>query len=126
MTDESFPKAERVRKSDEFTRILEEGRRVRGRLMTAFWRHGPNDETRPNRVGMAAGKRLGRAVLRNRLKRRMREAYRRHKRVLPCRGVSIILVASRRMIDASYAEVRDDLVGILHEMASTLGSSSER
>ena len=126
VTDETFPKSERVRKSDDYTRILEEGRRVRGRLMSAFWLQGPNGETRPNRVGLAAGKRLGGAVLRNRLKRWMREAYRRHKRELPCRGVSIVLLASRSMVDASYPEVRDDLVKILREMAASLESPSGR
>jgi ribonuclease P protein component len=124
VNDETFPKTERVRKSDEFSRILEEGRRVRGELLSAFWLPGPAGASRPNRVGMAAGKRLGNAVLRNRLKRWMREAYRRHKRELPCRGVSIVFLASRRMPEASYAQVRDELVSMLRDMASSVELSS--
>jgi ribonuclease P protein component len=123
---ESFPKEERVRKSDEFTRILEEGRRVRGRILTAYWRVDAEESTEPNRVGVAAGKRLGNAVVRNRLKRLVREAYRRNKRELPCRGVSIVFLASRGTIGKSFEEVRDDLVTILHTIAARVASSSPR
>ncbi len=124
MRPESFPKEERVRKSEEFTRILDGGRRESGRILTAIWLPGAAAASDANRVGMAAGKRLGNAVLRNRLKRLMREAYRRNKRELPCRGVSIVFLASRRTIGKSYAEVRDDLVRLLRAIASSLESPS--
>jgi RNase P protein component len=32
-----FPKEERVRRTEEFTDILQRGRRIRGSLLSAFW-----------------------------------------------------------------------------------------
>ena len=125
MRREALPKAERVREDADFTRILQEGRRLRGRYASVFWLPGRSDETEPNRAGVAAGKRLGKAAVRNRLKRRLREAYRKNKRILPCRGVSLILVASKRMIGRSADEVFADVVGLLERLADALRQSSE-
>jgi ribonuclease P protein component len=124
MSREDRPKDERVRKGSEFTRILGEGRRLSGRFVTAFWLPGEPGVTSPNRIGVAAGKRLGNAVLRNLLKRRLREAYRRNKQVLPCRGISVILVANRRMSGRSSEEVAADVTALLEELASCSASHS--
>lgn len=115
---EGFPREERVRRSAEFTRIFREGNQVRGRLLTARWVHD-DAAGETNRVGVAAGKRLGNAVVRNRLKRRMREAYRRNKRELTCRGIAIVFVASSRMVGSSTAEIFEDMTRVLREVSGS-------
>jgi ribonuclease P protein component len=112
---EGFPREERVRRSAEFTRIFRDGVPVSGRLMTARWLADPSPG--PPRVGAAAGKRLGNAVVRNRLKRLIREAYRRNKRELTCRGIAIVFVASSRMIGCSARDVSEEMVRMLREIS---------
>ncbi|NNE44286.1 MAG: ribonuclease P protein component [Gemmatimonadetes bacterium] len=119
MKPEGFPKEERVRRSEDFTRILQGGARIRGRYLSAFWLPDAEDGRGVNRVGVAAGKRLGNAVVRSRLKRRLREAYRRNKRKLPCRGITIIFVASPRMIGRSALEVETDLKQVLETISTS-------
>ena len=54
-----------------------------------------------NRVGITVSKKLGGAVVRNRVRRRLREVYRLHEdRFLP--GYDIVVVARSRAIDASF------------------------
>ena len=57
-----------------------------------------------NRVGVTVSKKLGKAVVRNRVRRRLREVYRLHEsRFLP--GWDIVVVARGRAIEASFPEL---------------------
>ena len=57
-----------------------------------------------NRVGVTVSKKLGKAVVRNRVRRRLREVYRLHEsRFLP--GWDIVVVARSRTVDASFSEL---------------------
>lgn len=57
-----------------------------------------------NRVGITAGKKLGHAVVRNRIRRRLREIYRTHEdRFLP--GWDIVVVARSRCINADFGKL---------------------
>ena len=59
------------------------------------------NRTSTNRVGITVSKKLGGAVVRNRVRRRLREVYRLHEdRFLP--GYDIVVVARSRAIDASF------------------------
>lgn len=116
---EGFPKEERVRRTADYTRILRDGTRVRGRFLNAYWVREIEGDDAPNRVGVAAGKKLGNAVRRNRLKRRLREAYRRNKRELSCRGIAMVFVASSRMIGRGSREVEDDVIRVLRAVSES-------
>ena len=57
-----------------------------------------------NRVGVTVGKKLGHAVVRNRVRRRLREVYRLNEdRFLP--GYDIVVVARSRCIDADFGRL---------------------
>lgn len=60
------------------------------------------------RVGVTAGRGLGGAVVRNRAKRRLREAYRRIETRL-CVGGDIVLVARSGAAAAGFAEIVQEL-----------------
>lgn len=116
---QGFSKAERIRRSDDFTRILKEGKRLRGRLLDVRWCTDDEPSTDPNRVGVAVGRRIGNAVIRNRLKRRIREAYRRCKGELPCRGIEMVVLATPQLIDRRAPEVEEELRRLLQGVAAS-------
>ena len=63
----------------------------------------PN-RTGGNRVGITVSKKLGKAVVRNRVRRRLREVYRLHEdRFLP--GWDIVVVARSRCISADFSRL---------------------
>jgi ribonuclease P protein component len=66
------------------------------------------------RVGLTAGKVLGKAHERNRIKRRMREALRRHADMLPT-GFDLILHPRRFVLTLEFAKLEAEIVRILHQ-----------
>jgi ribonuclease P protein component len=75
-----FPKARHLLRRSDFERVYREGRRHFAAHMTVFYVAGVagREPATGVRVGFAAGKALGGAVERNRLKRRLRETVRLH------------------------------------------------
>ena len=64
------------------------------------------NHTQKNRVGLTVGKKLGHAVVRNRVRRRLREVYRLNEdRFLP--GWDIVVVARSRCIGASFPQLQN-------------------
>jgi ribonuclease P protein component len=66
------------------------------------------------RVGLTAGKVLGKAHERNRIKRRMREALRRHVDMLP-QGFDLILHPRRIVLTLEFGKLEAEIVRILHQ-----------
>jgi len=110
MKRQGLPKTQRLRKGPEFSRTLQEGSRLDGEFILAYWIVSPDSSW--NRVGFAAGRKLGGSVQRNRMKRLLREAYRK-RRGESCRGLWIVLMASRRALNRSASEIEEDVARIL-------------
>lgn len=106
-----FRRDEHIRRRAEFQKVYEEGARLRGRFSTMFLL--PNTRS-VGRLGIAATRKLGSAVQRNRAKRLIREVFRRNNVAI---GFDIVVVPKREMLDASLtaleAEYRHNLERIL-------------
>ena len=72
----AFPKDFRLLRRAQFKRVYDEGQRRSTPLCTMFFKSNGLPQTR---LGITAPVRLGNAVFRNRLKRRLREVFRLHR-----------------------------------------------
>lgn len=99
-----FPPHERIRRRVDYQQVYERGLKVGGRYSTVFiLPHTTGD--RPSRLGIAATKKLGGAVVRNRAKRLIREVFRRNK-IAP--GFDIVIIPKRSLLDAGLAVLEAD------------------
>ena len=108
---ERFGPARRVRSSRDFQRVRRRGRQVSGHLLTLSYARRPEAEA-PLRAGFSVSKRVGGAVVRNRVKRRLRESVR-HLLVLLVPGWDIVLTAKPAAAAATYAALEGETRALL-------------
>ena len=68
--------------------------------------YAKKNRTESNRVGITVGKKLGHAVVRNRIRRRLREVYRLNESLFTP-GWDIVVVARSRCIRASFSDLSE-------------------
>lgn len=95
----SPPDAQSIRSSADFTRILEEGKRIRSGGVVVVRSYG---EPGLPRFGLIIPKQAGNAVTRNRIKRRLRPIIR-DLELEP--GTEYVIIASPSVADAPHAEL---------------------
>lgn len=99
-------RAERLRKRREFGAVYRNGRPYRSSLLVIRML---KTEAPQNRFGFAVGATLGKAVVRNRTKRRLREAI----RSLPLApGWDVVVTARKGAEQASYKQLRDEAANL--------------
>ena len=94
----------RLRKHADYQRVYQSSRKQFSRQMTYFVAPRPADSTLTEstpRIGLTVGKVMGKAVDRNRIKRRMREAVRRN--IATLEGpIDVVLHPRRSVIDLDF------------------------
>lgn len=103
--------AVRLRKHADYQRVYAASRKRQSPMMSWFLAPRPEPDSGP-RVGLTAGKVLGKAHERNRIKRRLRESLRRHVDLLPA-GFDLILHPRRTVLSAEFTKLDIEVVRIL-------------
>ena len=104
-----FRRVDRILRTQDFRRVVKSGkRRVSGSFVVVMALEtssdaGKSDEKR-HRLGVTVSKRVGNAVIRNRVKRRIREWFRHARAGLPGQS-EIVVIARRTARDLSGSEV---------------------
>ena len=100
-----FGKRNRLTASAEFARVRTEGRAARGNLLTLGSLQATPDGTW--RAGFVTSKRVGGAVVRNLLRRRLRDIVRHHQHALKP-GVWLVVIARPAAALATYRALEDE------------------
>jgi len=98
----AFPKRRRLRQPAEFERVKQDGRVQRGRLILLSVLE--TNDAAGFRAGFVTSRAVGSAVVRNRVRRRLREIVRRHQREI-ADGNWIVTVARTNAAKATYQEL---------------------
>ena len=106
----SFPKSVRIQASSDFRNNKENGERLAKGCLLANWQFLPTNSF--SRLGVVTSKRIGKAVIRNRARRLLRECFRLHKYEF-INKIDLILIARKSIAKYSFHEVEKDFIELL-------------
>ncbi|MGD0586499.1 MAG: ribonuclease P protein component [Oryzomonas sp.] len=116
-----FPKSVRLRKRFEFLRLLNSPHKFATRGFLVVWLENGGSQAR---LGATVSKKVGCAVIRNRIKRYIRESFRQMRLLLP--GVDINVVARRDSATMDFRAVQRELEKAFRHIGTSPCSSAVR
>jgi len=100
-----FPPVARLRRKSDFDRTFRTGRRASTPLLLVVGSRDPSRESERPRIGLAVSRKCGNAVVRNLIRRRLKEIFRlAQPRLLP--GWDFVVVTRPDCAKATYADLR--------------------
>jgi len=100
-----LPRHRRLRKSVDIQRVQRSGTRIRLQRVLILYTQSEFQETR---VGFTVSRKVGNAVVRNRVKRRLREAIRHQMTDIPS-GLDVVVIAHPQAADANLDALSREL-----------------
>lgn len=101
----------RLRTKVEFRRVFSEGRSLVNKVAVLYFLATGASRSRS---GLVVSRKIGKAVVRNRVRRRLREVLRRHRASLR-EGWDLVLVARQRSRDAAWPEFEAGVLALLRQ-----------
>ncbi len=110
---ESLRREERLRRRADFKRCYEQGRRRHGAFSILY--AAPNGLRHP-RLGITVSRKVGKAFVRFRVKRRIREIYRRWSKRGKLPAIDLVVHVKPAAAAAEFRELRRELRGMLQQL----------
>ena len=104
---------ETLKKNHQFRRLYDRGKSAVTPYLVVYTR---KNQLRKNRVGFTVSTKLGNAVTRNRVRRRLRELYRTHEAGFRT-GRDLVIVARTRAVGAPYAALERALLSASEKLS---------
>lgn len=118
----TFERRDRLGRSRDFTRVYAQGRRVASGTFLMFV---ADNTLGIHRLGLAIPRRVGNAVVRNRVKRRLREAFRLSRHRIPG-SLDVVIHGRREVAERPLEEICTAFVSTAQRGARLLASPAGR
>ncbi|MFW6237612.1 MAG: ribonuclease P protein component [Halanaerobiales bacterium] len=99
---------ETLKKQRDFDRVYGQGESCVSRYLVLYWYSNPREE-KNNRFGFSISKKVGKAVVRNKLRRRLKEIIRlNHSRIKP--GFDCIFIVRNPAVNLNFHELKKEAI----------------
>ncbi len=110
-----FEKSNRLRNRSEFNQTFDRGTKVVGSSLVVV---GCQSESKETRMGLVVSKKVGNSVVRNKVKRTLREGFRHIQASYP--GMDLVIIARPNIVKASNTMTHGELGGCLRKLRKKL------
>ena len=101
-----------VKEHVDFTNIIQNGRYIRGKYFVIYYKKNELDHYR---FGISVGKKVGNAVVRNKVKRQMRMIIDNYKKNYQ-NDMDYIIIIRNGYINGNYLEIKDSFENIINKI----------
>jgi ribonuclease P protein component len=113
---------QKLRNSQEFRRVYEHGQRFHTPYFSAFILRTDSGE---KRIGITVTRKIGKAVVRNRCKRRLREVMLKYYRtaiasVLSSPGYDLVINAKSELVEADFLRIEESFACVIRKFHESL------
>lgn len=100
-----------IKSSDEFTEIINKGKRSSSKYFSIYYRS--NNKT--NRYGITIPKKTGHAVIRNKIKRQIKNIIDNNKKTIQT-SYDYVIIIRKGILDLSYQEIEKELINLMRNI----------
>jgi ribonuclease P protein component len=111
-----------LKKSRDFRRLYAKGKNAVSPYVAMYTR---KNGTNANRLGITVSSKIGGAVVRNKVRRRLKEIYRTNEGFF-VRGRDIVIVSRTRCVTARYADIERDILKLCKKLELLEQGDSKR
>jgi|SRR5690625_556936 len=105
-------KAYRIKKNSEFQDIFQTGKSFANRELVIYYKEKPSQDH--FRIGISVGKKIGNAVVRNQVKRYIRESFHQLEESIK-NDVDIIIIARKPVVHMKCSDIKRSLTHLLRK-----------
>lgn len=102
-----------IKKAEEFNEIINNGKKISGKIITIFYLPSPDEKIY---FGFAVGKKIGNAVKRNKVKRKIKNIINSHKNLFKNSNKYIIMLR-RNCLEYTHEQWIDDINKIIEKVS---------
>lgn len=117
--NETLSPHERIRRKKDFLLLYKKGSRYRGKYFTLIYH--PR-EFSFSRIGVVAGKKIGNAVQRNKIKRWIRTIFRTNKDLLKI-SFDLVFIMKKEIHEAGFSNLKQEYINSLKSICREVKSS---
>ena len=100
----------RIRKNEQFDKIIKQGKRIRTEPLNLFV---IKNEENKFRLGVATSKKIGNAVVRNKVRRQIKAIMRNYKTII---NLDVVIVAKPQIHEFTYQELASTIADVLSKL----------
>ncbi|MGV8153686.1 MAG: ribonuclease P protein component [Alkaliphilus sp.] len=104
-------KVNNIRKNKEYREVYKHGKSMANRLLIIYFKKNNSEE---NRIGFTVSKKVGKSVVRNRVRRLLKESYRLNFEKIE-KGYDIVFIARKNVKESPFKEVKSAMMHLLRK-----------